>query len=137
MPQQADNGGFLAAYPRNVVVCRTCHYTSVDREGLRKDYKSTNESPMVLHWSADDLRSKDHAKWPPANALLSEVLVYKIVAAQISSQEKSEEIATRISILWISMETYLRVLRGRGATSRIPVKIPEPEMIRAVLATLK
>ena len=50
-------------------------------EGLRVD-----ESPMILDWSADDLRSKNYAKWPPANALLSDLLVYKIIAAEISSR---------------------------------------------------
>ena len=41
---------------------------------------------MILDWSADDLRSKDYAKWPPANALLSDLLVYKIIGAEISSR---------------------------------------------------
>ena len=44
---------------------------------------------MILDWSASDFRSKDSTKWPPVNALLSDLLVYKVIAAEISSTDRS------------------------------------------------
>ena len=44
-----------------------------------------NEScPLVLDWSMADLKSKDQAKWPPSNTALSDLVVYKIIAAEVS-----------------------------------------------------
>ena len=44
-----------------------------------------NESrPLVLDWSMADLKSKDQAKWPPSNTALSDLVVYKITAAEVS-----------------------------------------------------
>lgn len=47
------------------------------------------ESPMILDWSAGGLRSKDSTRWPLVNALLSDLLIYKVIAAEISSRERS------------------------------------------------
>ena len=45
--------------------------------------------PNELSWNLDDLRSRDSVIWPPTNGILSDLLVCKIIAGEISSRERS------------------------------------------------
>ena len=47
-------------------------------------------TPLILDWSMSALESKDAKAWPPAEALLSELLMYKIVEAGISQRERNK-----------------------------------------------
>ena len=47
--------------------------------------------PLVVDWSANDLTSRDEAKWPPENAALSDLVIYKIIAGgRISSRDRNK-----------------------------------------------
>lgn len=48
-----------------------------------------NGRPLVLDWFNDHLKSKDEARLPPANVLLSDLLVWKVVTFNISSRDQS------------------------------------------------
>ena len=44
--------------------------------------------PLALDWSLTDLKSKDQSKWPPSNTALSDLVVYNIIAAEVSYRER-------------------------------------------------
>ena len=40
--------------------------------------------PLILDWT------KDQAKWPPSNTALSDLVVYKMIAAEVSHRERQD-----------------------------------------------
>ena len=45
-------------------------------------------SPMVLDWNAAAINVDDTATWPPMNALLSDLTIYKILKSNLSLRER-------------------------------------------------
>ena len=46
--------------------------------------------PLILDRSLADLKSNDQAEWPPSNTALSDLLVYKMIAAEMSHRERQD-----------------------------------------------
>ena len=48
-----------------------------------------SECPMILDWNPNDLGCTDRLKWPPTNAVLSDLVEYSENADELSSGERS------------------------------------------------
>ena len=75
----------------------------------------------MIDWAKEDLKARDESKWPPANAALSDLVIYKIITAEVSVRNRTRRwpsvfqssgliITTRLNI---GSDVNLRAIDGK------------------------